>query len=332
MSSLRAVLRDESVYDYSLSEIVDKYCEWVADDRYLILRRVEYKTFQVRDSRNNKFVPYQLPIKEDTFAIKCSKRGNDVYRKRVYGRFAGLGDMVEKLVFFNPKKRGKKKTKVLWVTLTYDPSRCYFKDAWTNIGTEFNRFMAYVRKQYGKVSCCRVFESYENGFPHIHAILLFEETEFKVFRDRKGQFRIKEKDTIAQGWHSFVDIKAMYSLGKSFSYLKKYLLKSIDKENKDSKALKTLALGWLFNKRAFSVSGKFKQTLTDLIKTKHNSNHKTQQITLKGEIIREYAYYVVGFVPSDVVKLKNDDWFNKLTNEQIKSVEKFLESRKRVWD
>lgn len=49
---------------------------------------------------------------------------------------------------------------------------------------------------------------------------------------------------------------------------------------KHSKALKTLALCWLFNKRAFSVIGKFRQMLSDLIKTKHNSNHKLQQITL----------------------------------------------------
>jgi len=44
--------------------------------------------------------------------------------------------------------------------------------------------------------------------------------------------------------------------------------------------------------------------LIDLIKTKHNSNHKTQQTTLLGEIIQEYTYYVLGFVPVDVVRLK----------------------------
>jgi len=46
--------------------------------------------------------------------------------------------------------------------------------------------------------------------------------------------------------------------------------------------------------------------LTDLIMTKHNSNHKTQQITLDGEIVQEYRYYVLGFVPADVVRLKKD--------------------------
>ena len=48
-----------------------------------------------------------------------------------------------------------------------------------------------------------------------------------------------EKDIIAQGWHSNVDVKAMSSLAGGFSYLKKYLLKGIDFENADSKGLKT---------------------------------------------------------------------------------------------
>jgi len=64
--------------------------------------------------------------------------------------------------------------------------------------------------------------------------------------------------------------------------------------------------------------------LTDLIKTKHNSNHITQQVTLKEEIVQEYCYYVLGFVPADVVRLKKDVWFSKINNEQTKSVEKFL--------
>jgi len=332
LSSLRAVLRDEAVYDYSLSEIEEKYQQWVLDDKYMILNRVQFKTFQIRDSRKNQLLSYRLPIKTETFAVKCSKRGNDVYRFRVYSKFKGLASKAEKLVFFNPKDRGEKKTKALWVTLTYDPSLCSFKDAWKNIGIEFNRFMAYIRKKFGKVSCCRVFESYKGGHPHIHCILLFEETEFKVFRDRKGQFRIKEKDAIASGWHSFVDVKAMYSLGKGFSYLKKYLLKSIDAETKNSLALKTLALCWLFCKRAFSVSGKFRQMLTDLIKTKHNSNHRTQQITLEREIVEEYTYNVLGFVSAEVVRLKNDVWFSKLSSEQISSIEKFLETKNFAWN
>jgi len=66
---------------------------------------------------------------------------------------------------------------------------------------------------------------------------------------------------------------------------------------------------------------------SESIKTKHNSNHKTQQITLEGEIVQEYVYYVLGFVPADVVRLKKYVWFSKLSIEQIKSVEIFLSSK-----
>jgi len=76
--------------------------------------------------------------------------------------------------------------------------------------------------------------------------------------------------------------------------------------------------------------GKFRQLLTDLIKTKHNSNHKTHQTTLEGEVIQEYIYYVLGFAPVDVLRLKKDIWFSKLNSEQINSVEKFLETKNRL--
>ena len=308
MVSLRSVLRDEAVYDFSLSEIVSKYREWVLDDRYMILNRIDLKTY-----------------KSEVFAVKCSKRGNDVYRSRVYRRFKGVSSLVENLVFFNPKDRGEKSTRALWVTLTYDVKRRKFKDAWREIGKEFNRFMSYVRKKFGKISCCRVFEAYENGHPHIHCILLFESTEFRVFRDKKGQFRVFEKEIIAKGWHSHVDVKAMSSLGRGFSYQKKYLLKSINAETTDSKTLKTLALCWLFSKRAFSLSGKFRQLLTDLIRDMHNSNRQLRQVTLTGGIlVQEYKFYVLGFVPADVVLLKKVVWFKKLDSEQITSVEKSL--------
>ncbi len=314
MSSRKQVLAYHQIFPYSLSEIVNKYLEWLSDVKYMILNKIHLGTFE-----------------SEVFAVKCSKRGNDVYCYRVYRRFKGLASLAEKTVFFNPKDRNlNKTTRALFLTLTYDTKLCSLADAWKNIGKEFNRFMSHVRKLFGKVSSCRVFEAFQNGYPHIHCILLFEEKEFKVFRDKKGQFRIREKGVIAEGWRSHTDAKALGSLGRGLSYLKKYLLKSIDAKNKDSKALKTLALGWLFGKRAFSVSGKFRQALTDLIKTKHNSNHKTAQITLEGEIVQEYLYYVLGFVPADVVRLKNDRWFTKLSNEQIDSVEHYINLPKKL--
>jgi len=307
MSSLHAFLRDYIQFNYSVPEIVERYVDWVSEVKYMILSRWN-----------------EMESKNEVFAVKCAKRGNDVYRSRVSRRFKGLCSMAEDLVFFNPKDRGIKKTRALWVTLTYDTKLCSFRDAWLNVGVEFNRFMAHVRKKFGKVACCRVFESFENGHPHIHCVLLFESTWFHVFRDRKGKFRVHSKKIIAKGWHSNVDVKAMSSLKGGFAYQKKYLLKNIDFENANSKALKTLALCWAYRKRAFSVSGLFRQLLHDLIITMHNSNRRLRQVTLSGEVLLEYRYYVIGFVPVDVVRLKKDVWFGKLNSEQVDSVDQFL--------
>ena len=226
MPSLRGFLKEYLKQNYSVDEIVEKYKEWVSIATYMIL------------SKWNK-----EKSKNDVFAIKCSKRGNDVYRSRVQNRFVGLSHKAEKLEFFSPKDRNNEKTTcALWVTLTYGTKLCSYKEAWEQIGIEFNNFMTFVRSNFGKVSCCRVFESFENGYPHIHCILLFQEYTFSVLRDAKGQFRVHEKNVIVQGWHSLVDVKAMSSLAGGFAYLKKYLLKGIDFENADSKGLKTLAL------------------------------------------------------------------------------------------
>ena len=279
MSSLRYFLKEHARLNYSLDQIVEQYEEWVSEDVYMIFTKWNKKKW-----------------KNDVYAVKCAKRGNDVYRSRVKRRFIGLRRYSENIVFFNPKDRGKKTTRALWITLTYDTKRCLYGEAWENIGVEFNRFMSYLRRKFGKISSCRVFESFENGHPHLHCIIIFKEHSFSVFRDSKGQFRIREKEVIAQGWHSNVDVKAMNSVAGGLSYLKKYLLKGIDVEKADSKGLKTLALCWLYRKRAFSVSGQFRKALADLIRYLHNSNKKTVQITLFEEILPEERYYCIGSV------------------------------------
>ena len=65
-------------------------------------------------------------------------------------------------------------------------------------------------------------------------------------------------------------------------------------------------------------------TLADLINDMHNSIHQLCQVTRSGEIIEENKFYVLGFVPADAVGLRKEEWFRKLTNGQIDSVDKFL--------
>lgn len=58
----------------------------------------------------------------------------------------------------------------------------------------------------------------------------------------------------------------------------------------------------------------------------HNSNCQLRQVTLSGEVLLEFRYYVIGFVPADVVRLNKDVWFSKLKSEQVDSVDRFLAS------
>lgn len=56
----------------------------------------------------------------------------------------------------------------------------------------------------------------------------------------------------------------------------------------------------------------------------HNSNRQLRQVTFSGEVLLEYKFYVIGFVPADVVRLRKDVWFSKLNSEQVDSVDQFL--------
>ena len=80
MVSLKAFFRDYLQFNYSVPEIVERYVEWVNDVKYMILSRW--------DGSEN-----------EVFAVKCAKRGNDVYRSRVSRRFAGLRLRAEDLFF-----------------------------------------------------------------------------------------------------------------------------------------------------------------------------------------------------------------------------------------
>ena len=65
--------------------------------------------------------------------------------------------------------------------------------------------------------------------------------------------------------------------------------------------------------------------LHDLIRDMHNSNCQLRQVTLEGGIlVQEYRFYVLGFVPAEVVRLKKEVWFRKLDSEQTSSVEQFF--------
>jgi hypothetical protein len=98
-----------------------------------------------------------------------------------------------------------------------------------------------------------------------------------------------------------------------------------------SKGLKTLALCWVYKKRAFSVSGQFRKALTDLITDLHNPNRKLVQVTLSGEVLAEERFYLLGFVKAEFIGLDKDVWFALLDSKQLDSLNAYLAEFKRKW-
>ena len=56
----------------------------------------------------------------------------------------------------------------------------------------------------------------------------------------------------------------------------------------------------------------------------HNSNRQLRQVTLSGEVLLEFKFCVIGFVPAHVVRLKKDIWFRKLNGDEVTLVEVFF--------
>jgi hypothetical protein len=167
MSSLCSYLRElaeNGIYDFE--DIVEKYEAWVRDHRYMVLAHLP--EWWVTSALDYVYV-----------AVKCAKRGNDVYVSRVEKRLYGLGFHVLNLDFDFEKNPY---TNILFITLTYDTKLCSFDEAWRNIGKEFNLWKANIRKKFGNFSVFRCFEAFENGHPHIHLIAVFKEQYFKVFK------------------------------------------------------------------------------------------------------------------------------------------------------
>jgi len=64
----------------------------------------------------------------------------------------------------------------------------------------------------------------------------------------------------------------------------------------------------------------------------HNSNRQLRQVTLSGEVLLEFKFCVIGFVPADVIRLKESVWFCKLSSEQVDSLEQFLSGSNIAYD
>jgi len=256
-----------------LNRIIEAFIEWATFTEYLIFRKENIHTYE-----------------KEYKAVKAAKRGNDVYAWKLGKRLKHLYNL-PKIEFFNPKDRNKvQKTRALFITFTLAREMSLDR-AWEDVGKLFNRARSGIEKRYGKFDLIRVWEAQSDGYPHIHCIALFRETEFETFF-YNGKWRIKEKALLTSYWRwGFSDVFALYSLGAGVGYVLKYVSKvnnALLAEKRNRSLVLSLALMWIFRKRAFSVSKEFGEYLVE-----EKENSPRGQVDLEGNLI--YKWYLVGF-------------------------------------
>jgi hypothetical protein len=223
--------------DLDFQELKEFYLTWRDFIEYIVLQK-QTENLRIKGE-----------VDKETRAVKCSKRGNDVYWWRVGKRLRSFQGL--KSICFFDFHGNVKQSNILFVTLTYDTKRSTIRNAWETIGKDFNKWIRNLRKKFGHISHLRCWEASKKGYPHIHALLVFHDYKFRV-NMVKGKYRVLEKEEFEKSYHSFVDVQAVRELKDGIRYVTKYLIKT----RKDSQTQNlTLALCWIFKKRSFSVSG-----------------------------------------------------------------------------
>jgi len=244
--------------DLDFQELQEFYQEWRDFDEYIVLQK----------QTNNLRIKGE--VDKETIAVKCAKRGNDVYWWRIRKRLRSLRKSENHTLF---DTRGNDKlSNVLFTPLTYDIRRSTVQEAWETVGDEFNKWIRNLRKKFGRISYLRCWEASRKGYPHIHVLMVFHDHRFRVVFSqlKKGRqvYRIAEKEAFTKSYHSFVDVQTVRKLREGIKYILKYLSKT--KYAGKSQKL-TLALCWLFKKRSFAVSGDFQEAVYTIFKIQYRS-------------------------------------------------------------
>jgi len=270
---------------------------WKNDHEYMVMR-------------------HTLDGKESYFAVKCAKRGNDVYNARIKRRFGFMRKKMTNFEFFSVKDMRVDspavKTRALWITLTWNTRLFSIRQSWEReIGKAWNRFITAMRRRYGKIHVLRAWETTSKGYPHIHAIMLFESKEWTVFpwlseKDARLTFRVQEKSEIQELWHSYVDVEAMSSMRKVVNYCMKYQLKINEGAEEGRYPGKTLAFMWLYRKRSYAVSQKFFEQFVRLDEDLRNSN-----------MGNDGTFEFLGVFSGKLLGLTRGEWFAELKREDL---------------
>jgi hypothetical protein len=283
--------------DVDFQELQAFYCKWRDFVEYIVLQK---QTDKLR---------IKGEVDRETLAVKCAKRGNDVYWWRVWKRLKFLHKLKEHTL--SDSRGNVKSSNVLFITLTYDIRRSTIQEAWETIGEDFNKWIRNIRKTFGCISYLRCWEASRRGYPHIHVFMMFHDYVFKVIRTNR-KYRILEKEAFEKSYHSFVDVQAIRELKRGIRYVTKYLTKTIH-ENQTQTL--TLALCWLFRKRSYAISGDFHK----LIMTKTKSSIMVQ-VDLQGVVINlKVEYIFIGIFSAKRLGIDRNEWWKVITDRGVLS-------------
>ena len=266
--------------------LTELYLKWVTSPEALLLKGTHTETGE-----------------EQLIGVKCSKRGNDVFNRRLDGKLAFLGDLKsEGFEFFGSADftvNKKVMSSALWVTLTFDSKLCSLDEAWRRIEKDWNAWITNLRNRYGQIMALKFIQAFPGkkqgkrgaafAFPHIHAVLLFKEAQFSVYpqlveknevddqiqssKEVSLRYRIHEKEQLAdQGkWHSHIDVQALRTFKAISNYCRKYGQGTYNVVNDEGlvndEALLNCAMGFFYHKQSYSASRALQGELADLIES-----------------------------------------------------------------
>jgi hypothetical protein len=258
--------------------------------------------------------------------VKAAKRGNDVCSRRQNQKIGFLSTLRKDACFFSMEDAfaGKALSNVLWVTLTCDSKLCSLDEAWRMLPVWISLFMERLEKKFGKVEHFLTPEVYPEpsgaafGYPHVHMILLFKETKFRVFpwleKDDDGRetlsYRVKEKDLIARAgsWHSFIDVKALRNAQGVAGYCRKHMENTIQGESAQS--FLNNSIMWLYRKKSYSMSQDFRSCFSEFIRAMQVSG--ACQLDLFGNRVQEWRWEALGVGSMERLGMKPWIWSQPL--------------------
>jgi hypothetical protein len=94
-------------------------------------------------------------------------------------------------------------------------------------------------------------------------------------------------------------------------------MKCSEYDHNDNKGKITLAMCWVFRKKAFYVSGQFRKALSDLIQAICSSKTRKIQFDLFDNELKANSWKVLGFIGASLLDVDVEIWTVALTKEQI---------------